>query len=99
MMSYNGWVNYPTWAVHLWISNEEVLWDTALALAEDERAYWSSFPWHGPDSLREWVQNELVPEVDGMAGDILTWGLAQVDWLEVYDAIVDALPEVDHEAE
>lgn len=99
-MTYNGWVNYPTWAVHLWISNEEALWDTALEIvgyAERERG---EDVWYGPDTLREWVVGALVPDLSAsMAGDILGWALGQVDWLEVYDAIVEALPEVDDEAE
>ena len=99
-MTYNGWVNYPTWAVHLWISNEEALWDTALALAEDERTYFSSSPWHGRDSLKEWVLNELVPDLGAsMASDILGWAFEQVDWAEVFDAITEALPELEDDDE
>ena len=28
-MSYNGWTNYETWAVALWIDNEQATYQTA----------------------------------------------------------------------
>ena len=103
-MTYNGWVNYPTWAVHLWISNEEFLWNWALDIVGQNERDKGDDAWRGPDILREWVLDEVVREAVGelepsMATDILGWGMAQVDWLEAYDAIVEALPEVNHEAE
>ena len=92
-MTYNGWVNYPTWAVHLWISNEEALWDDAMAVARD---FSGGAIWRGEDALRNWVLDELVPDLSGsMAGDIMTWAMEQVDWGEVYAAVMEAVEEED----
>lgn len=33
---YNGWKNYPTWAVNLWLSNDEGLYAWTLEAVEDE---------------------------------------------------------------
>lgn len=30
MSSYNGWKNWETWSVSLWISNDEQFYNTAL---------------------------------------------------------------------
>jgi len=32
--TYNGWKNYPTWAVNLWLANDEGLYHGALARTE-----------------------------------------------------------------
>jgi hypothetical protein len=41
--TYNGWANYETWNVSLWIQNNQFLYNTAVACVEykndDETAY------------------------------------------------------------
>ena len=32
--TYNGWTNYETWNVSLWIANDEFLYNTAKACVE-----------------------------------------------------------------
>ena len=34
--TYNGWKNYPTWAVNLWLENDRGLYETALEIANEE---------------------------------------------------------------
>ena len=36
-MSYQDWANYPTWCIHLWISNEEGLY---RAWRDEARTSW-----------------------------------------------------------
>jgi len=33
---YNGWTNYPTWCVNLWLSNDEGLYSMTLDAVRDE---------------------------------------------------------------
>lgn len=36
-MTYNGWTNWDTWAVHLWLTNDEDSYDTACAIVDEYR--------------------------------------------------------------
>ena len=56
-MSYQGWQNYPTWCIHLWISNEEGLYrawrDEARTCREDAPGHWRPSGLSGSDPVRE----------------------------------------------
>ena len=83
---YNGWANYPTWAVHLWLTNEEGLYDESRELVQREYAYLSE----REDALKEFVE-ELCPasEEASVQSDLLGWALSQVDWREIAEALAD----------
>jgi len=81
---YNGWTNYETWNVNLWLNNDEgsynVLRDILKDKADDQEA---------ADLLRDLIAddtNDLLAakEINAtLAGDLLTHALAQVNWLEI----------------
>jgi len=37
LKEYNGWRDYFTWAVHLWLSNDEIIFKTALSVIRRSR--------------------------------------------------------------
>jgi hypothetical protein len=85
-MSYNGYTNYETWCVALWIDNDEHDYDgvTALALAYRNRHDLAG-------EIRGYVEDGMLPELDaGLAGDLLTSSLCQVNWPEIADGHLDA---------
>ena len=44
--TYNGWANYETWNVALWIGNDEFLYNTAKACVEfcsEDETPWAKF--------------------------------------------------------
>jgi len=91
-MSYNGWANYETWNVKLWLDNDqgtytevtdhaaevyaEAVEDNANAL---EYPYTSNFAtW-----LKEYVE-EMQPELPASTfSDLLNAALGEVDWHEI----------------
>ena len=79
---YQGWANYPTWAVHLWLANTEDLYHGAIGILAD-----AGEPSQGARDLREWVEDQNPLDTAGMYTDILGWSLGDVDWDSVARAL------------
>ena len=78
-MSYNGWTNYPTWNVNLWLDNDQGTQAELRRIAQDNKGrdtYYLS------RSIREFVE-EILPATTGMACDLLRYALDEVDWREI----------------
>jgi hypothetical protein len=89
---YNGWKNYPTWAVHLWLTNDESSYDLALQIAEQN--YASEHPrYKVADALKLWVREECEPDEASLASDLLGYALDCVDWYEIADAFLEIVAE------
>jgi hypothetical protein len=99
--SYNGYKNYPTWNVNLWIDNDQ-----------GEQQYWeerAAETWENATPRYDWETKESVAVSDladelkdyheeratelvgnaGMFTDILGWALAVVDWREIAELMID----------
>lgn len=96
---YNGWENYETWCVHLWLSNEEPLYrywrnrahiikTTYPATPKPEAELYTSARLALADEMKGTLE-EGMPEVDGMWGDLLNAAFEEVDWLEIADAFLE----------
>lgn len=97
--TYNGWKNYPTWAVNLWLSNDEGLYNATRELvAETCEATTKEDGWLTDDrprvavadALKTWVRDELAPDLGAsFAADLLGFALDLVDWIEIADAWIE----------
>jgi len=77
--SYNGWTNYETWCVALWIDNEPGTYEERRDLARRARDEYS----YSKD-LKAWVEEELIPDLGAtMAADLLGAALSEVNWQEI----------------
>ena len=79
----NGWANYETWCVNLWLTNEpasdEQLTKIIKAHKEDGEA---------AQAVKEWVADDYIlngaPDLPpGLASDLVRAALGEVDWLEI----------------
>jgi hypothetical protein len=87
MNSHEGWSNYQTWAVALWINNDHGMYDYWT-----ERAQQSATLADLADALKD-EHIEFMPEVRGAYSDLLTWALGMVDWYEIATDLWDSRSE------
>lgn len=93
--TYNGWRNYETWNVHLWLSNDESSYNDVRQVIADRLA--SDMETDDrilADLVREYVGDTIGlggygDAITGMAGDLIGHALSRVDW----SAIVAAFRE------
>jgi hypothetical protein len=99
--SYNGWSNYETWVVNLWLGNEEDSYSTCRSLAlrcveesvadnvfsRKERACYQL-----ANELRELIEdrNPLASEANVYA-DLLNASLGEVNWQEIANSYLEEI--------
>jgi hypothetical protein len=99
-MTYNGWANYETWCVNLWLTNEEPSYhywreQAEECLREAERRLEPHLtPREGArsalaDQLREEIASDESFPSAGLFGDLLSAALDSVDWAEVADSFLE----------
>jgi hypothetical protein len=98
---YNGWSNYPTWCVKLWIDNDQGLYDEVNQMAQDcyDNAEANSYLTKEElarcdfaDELEDYIQELRVNfdgTVNGMSADLLGFAIGLVDWYEIAAAIIE----------
>ncbi len=89
---YNGWTNYETWAVKLWMDNEEPSYrywcDVADEILEDGPEKYRSEALILADRLKD-EHEEALPEVQGFAADLLNAAFGEVNWYEIAESLLD----------
>lgn len=98
MSTHNGWTNYETWAVALWIDNEQ-----------GSQEYWREqaetfIERHDDPAMRRVLfgdqikaeHEESLPELQGFAADLLNAAMDSVNWREIASHLIE---EVITEAE
>lgn len=83
MGAYNGWTNYETWAVQLWLSATPEHYDASCGIS---RAFDS--PRERAEALERWVHAELAAaDSVSLCRDLLDSSLSHVDWLEITESM------------
>jgi hypothetical protein len=100
--TYNGWPNYETWLVNVWMDNEEA--GQRFYAERAREVYADAEPRHTltreetaridyADWLKEHV-HENRPELPGMYSDLLGAALGSVNWDRLARHWIDAAVEV-----
>ncbi len=75
---YNGWSNYETWLVALWLNNDQASYNALEELkAEDESDYRKA------ESLEELVRELYEFEPVGIVADLVNSAFGRVNWVEI----------------
>lgn len=94
MSEYNGWTNYETWLVNLWIDNDQ-----------DEQEYWleratslldTNYPlMHLADELAN-SHKEKATDIasNSVFSDLLQSSLQVVNWREIAQSMLDDIEEL-----
>jgi len=89
--TYNGWTNYETWCVHLWLTVDEATYNKALDLIDDEEL--------GIDqdiAIERFVSSIINIDFDpclhdrtglGINQDLAEYALQNVNWTEITEAL------------
>jgi hypothetical protein len=112
MSAYNGWTNYETWLVNLWLDNDSGSYAYVREMAEEartnpERNEFAEGGFLSPAytlgrQVKDYVEELLDPQTSesGLASDLITAALSEVNWTEIATAALDGLdpiPESDDE--
>lgn len=96
-MSYNGWSNYETWVVKLWMDNEEKTYrfwqNTIKSLAPDASVIVESRE-DRLTVLADMIQGyheAAMPtwRIPDVYSDLLEHAFAQVDWMEIAKSMLE----------
>ena len=101
--SYNGWSNYDTWVVNLWLGNDEGSYNTCTALAQrcfeeavadqvlsrKERACYQL-----ANELKAMIEdgNPLADE-SSVYSDLLNASISEVNWKEIADSLLQEIED------
>lgn len=98
-MSYCGYSNFETWAVNLWINNEEAVQETVQNAVKDILKDTDAVP---VDEVAHWLQDyveESMPDLGtSLWADLLMAALSEVDWVELGILWVSDMEEEVHNA-
>ena len=101
---YNGWTNYETWLVNLWMDNDQIsqgyfaeMADEALDAATPTGSWTreESARFVLADKLKDHFENEYGGLVgpSGMWSDLLGAALSEVNWDEIASHLMDEAVE------
>ena len=99
-MSYNGWSNYETWAVALWMDNDAGTYGMRCDVMQDawdvEASKYLTRSENARQQLAKWLKDfveEMAPDLGAsLFSDLLSAALSEVNWSEIAD---NWLTEVD----
>lgn len=96
---YNGWTNYETWAVNLWLTNNQGIYlymkDRATEAKEEDNRHEFDKPEYRLAGKIQWHCDNLLHTprayhgLPGFARDLLEGALEEVNWTEIAEHFLE----------
>jgi hypothetical protein len=80
----NGWANYETWNVALWIGNNEFLYNTAVSCVE--YCSYNETPW---EKFQRCMMQGQIGSFLGKTGDGVKWNDEKIDGSAINEMMKD----------
>ena len=87
-MSYNGWSNYETWAVNLWLSNDEGSYTYWKERAEEVKDVYEL-----SRELKSEIEQYNPLEEVSVYSDLLSAAISEIDFYEIAEAMLEDIAE------
>ena len=78
--NYNGWSNYETWTVNLWMTGNERYYAQLCEITSSGDNLYDQ-----ADALEDWIRFEYDGEYSSLWADLINNSLAEVNWYEIVE--------------
>jgi len=82
---YNGWTNYETWLVALWIDNVQATQEAAQTICAGKYKY----NFLKDDALKGFVEDLVCLDEASLRSDLIGAALSEVNWTEIVNNMGD----------
>ncbi len=108
---YNGWTNYETWAVKLWIDNEQSSYRSWQSIAQDiwddsiaDRSYKGqtreqAFTYDLAKRLKDEHEENAPTSEANVYSDLMNAALSEVNWYEIAEHYLEDIDRTEDEEE
>lgn len=94
--TYNGWTNYETWNVALWLGNDEGTYNLVREMADEAKASDRAVTGYMgataanvlADALEDLVKTDAPDLGASMYADLLGAALSEVNWYEIAENVL-----------
>ncbi len=82
---YNGWTNFETWCVSLWIDNDPGSYEMAREIIKGVQSIGDA-----AEALQDWIEEDNpLQDQASLYADLLNAALRQVNWYEIVESYKD----------